>query len=82
MKNGSPDVRLGEAWKGCPPLRLIAVVCLDQAKTSHLQEIVAFEACLLGVVMGNGSNQMQVVLNLSVPTLELVLVQGMNGSLS
>ena len=81
MKNGSPDVRLGEALKGCPPLRLLAVVCLDQAETSHLQEIVAFEACLLGVMKGNWSNQMQVVLNLSVPTLELVLVQGMNGSL-
>ena len=68
-------MRLGEAWKGSPPLGVVAVVGLDQAKTSHLQEIVAFEACLLGVVTGNGSNQMQVVLNLSVPTLEAGLVQ-------
>ena len=75
MKNGSPDVWLGEAWKGCPPLRFLAFVSLDQAETSHLQEVVAFEACLLGVMKGNGSNQMQVVLNLSVPTLEAGLVQ-------
>ena len=66
---------LAKLGKGAPPLRLIAAVCLDQAETSHLQEIVAFEACLLGVVTGNGSNQMQVVLNLSVPTLEAGLVQ-------
>ena len=68
-------MQLGEAWKGCPPLRLIAVVSLDQAEAPHLQEIVAFEACLLGVMKGNRSNQMQVVLNLSVPMFEAGLVQ-------
>ena len=49
----------------------------DQALTSHLQEIVAFEACPLGVMTSSGSNQMQVVLNLWVPTLEAILVQWM-----
>ena len=42
VENGFPDVRLGEAWKGSSPLGVVAVVGLDQAKTSHLQEIVAF----------------------------------------
>ena len=42
VENRSPNVRFGEAWKGSPPLGVVAVVGLDQAKTSHLQEIVAF----------------------------------------
>ena len=40
LKNGSPNVRLGEAWKEIPPLRVVADVGLDQDKTPHL-EIVA-----------------------------------------
>ena len=42
VENGSANVRLGEAWKGSSSLGVVAVVGLDQAKTSHLQEIVAF----------------------------------------
>ena len=42
VKNGSPDVRLGETGKGSTPLGVVAVLGLDQTKTSHLQEIVAF----------------------------------------
>ena len=42
VKNGSPNMRLGEAWKGSPTLCVEAVVGLDQAKTFLLQEIVPF----------------------------------------
>ena len=42
VENGSPNVRLGEAWKGSSSVGVVAVVGLDQAKTPHLQEIVAF----------------------------------------
>ena len=41
VENRSPNVRFGEAWKGSPPLGVVEVVGLDQAMTSHLQEIVA-----------------------------------------
>ena len=50
-----------------PQLGLVAVVDLDEAKTAHMEKIVALYACLLGVITGFGSNQMQVVLNLMVP---------------
>ena len=32
MKDGSPNVRLGEAWEVCPPLGVVAVASLDQAR--------------------------------------------------
>ena len=41
VKNVSPNVRLGEASKGRLPLGVVAVVGLNQNKTSHWEEIVA-----------------------------------------
>ena len=77
MKNGSSNVWIGEAWKCCPPPGVVAVASLDRAQTSHLQEIVFLSACLRGVITGNGSNQMHVVLDLTISTLEAGLVQWM-----
>ena len=53
MKNGSPDVRLGEAWKGRPPLGVVAVVSLDQAKTIPL----AGDRLFLGLSVGRNDGQ-------------------------
>ena len=47
LKNGSPNVRVGLAWKGSLKLCVGAVVGLDQAKTSHLEEIL-----ILGLSVG------------------------------
>ena len=40
MKDGSPDVRLGEARKVCPTQCVVPVASLDQPQTSHLLEII------------------------------------------
>ena len=45
-------------------------------------QFILVEASLTGVVARNGANQIQMVLDLTVPLPEMVLVQGMNGSLS
>ena len=74
MKNGSPSVRLGEAWKGNTPQGVVAVVGLDQANTSNFHRF-------LGLSVGSNdeqcSNQMQIVLNLRVPIFEAGFVQRM-----
>ena len=41
-------------------------------------QIILVEARLTGVVARNGANQIQMVLDLTVPLPEMVLVQGMN----
>ena len=40
-----------------------------------MAQIILFKTCLAGVVTCNGTNKMQIVLHLTVPTLEALLVQ-------
>ena len=48
MKDGSPNVRLGEAWKVCPPVGVIAVASLYQAS----QPTIATDRRSLGLSAG------------------------------
>ena len=50
----------------------------NQSKAAHLKQVIVILACLLGVMPGDGSHQVQVVLNLLVSMPDAVLVQRMH----
>ena len=56
-------------------MRFEAVGRLDQSEITHLEKIIVILTCLLRVMPRDGTDQVQVVLNLSVPTPEAVSVQ-------
>ena len=64
-----------EAFKFPFLLAAVAVKSLDQAQLTHLEEVVGLQAFLLGVMTSNGTNQVQIFLNLTIPKHEAVLVQ-------
>ena len=68
-------MRFGIARECRSSLGLESARSLDQPKTTHLEQIIVFKTCLAGVVTCNGTNKMQVVLDLTVPTPEALLVQ-------
>ena len=58
-------------------LRLESVGGINQSEVTHLEKILVILACLQGVMLCDGTNQVQVVLDLSVPMPDAVLDQGM-----
>ena len=58
-------------------MRFEAVARFDQPEITHLEKIIVILTCLLGVMSCDGTNQVQVVLDLSVPMPDAVLDQGM-----
>ena len=59
-------------------MRFEAIARLDQSEITHLEKIIVILTCLLGVMSCDGTNQVQVVLNLLVPTPEAISVQRMH----
>ena len=78
MKDGSADMWFRVAGKRCSPLGVVSGGCLNQSETAHLEKIILVEARLTGVMACNRANQMQMVLDLTVPMPEMVFVQRMN----